>query len=238
VILAELVPHVRDYILYGLALSALVIVVRILWVFPATYVPRLLSARLRKSDPNPSWQSVAVLGWSGMRGIISLAAALALPYSLGATAFPERGVTIFFTFCVIFVTLLLQGVTLGPLIEWLGVTETSKGRQLESALRVRALEAGMKRLREVVQRNPSGPDADIADRILDEYDQRIDVLHGHANGEDGAPELPAQVDRRLQKEALDAERQAIVAMRQAGEIPDDIYRSIEYDLDLAALRLS
>lgn len=238
VILADLVPHVRDYILYGLALGLLVIVVRILWVFPATYLPRMLSARLRAVDPSPPWQWVAVLAWSGMRGIISLAAALALPYSLGEAAFPQRNVTIFFTFCVIFATLVFQGATLRTLINWLGVTETSKAQALESALRVRALEAGADRLRAIAAAAPDGIDADIADRILEEYDQRMDVLRGGDPGREGAQEEPADVDRRLQQEALDAERRAIVSMRRAGEIPDDVYRSIEYDLDLAALRLS
>jgi monovalent cation/hydrogen antiporter len=235
-IVAELVPHVRNYILYGLGLAALVIVVRYLWVFPATYLPRVFSARLRQRDPSPPWRWVVVIGWSGMRGIISLAAALALPYSLGEQAFPDRGLTIFFTFCVIFVTLVVQGATLGPLIERLGVTETSKAHELESSLRVRALEAGVKRLHEVTDRK-EGLDTEIADRILEEYDQRIDVLTGR-RPEEEAKELPAEVDRRLQKVALDAERRSIVAMRGAGEIPDDIYRSIEYDLDLAALRLT
>jgi monovalent cation/hydrogen antiporter len=236
-IVAELVPNVRNYILYGLGLAVLVIVVRFIWVFPATYLPRAFSAHLRKIDPSPPWQWVVVLGWSGMRGIVSLAAALALPYSLGDQAFPERGVTIFFTFCVIFVTLVVQGATLGPLIEKLGVTETSKARQVESSLRVRALEAGVRRLREIMARDNDKVDTDIASRILEEYDQRIDVLSGKLPEEE-AKELPAEVDRRLQKEALDAERRSIVAMRTAGEIPDDVYRSIEYDLDLAALRLS
>jgi len=138
---------------------------------------------------------------------------------------------------VICVTLVVQGATLGPLIEWLGVTETSKAAQLESSLRIRALEAGARRLRDIVARDKDNVDTDIASRILEEYDQRIDVLSGAAPKEE-AKELPAEVDRRLQKEALDAERRSIVAMRSAGEIPDDVYRSIEYDLDLAALRLS
>ena len=140
-IVEALVPHVRDYALYGLLISATVIIVRIAWVFPATYLPRLLSPRLRARDPSPPWQQVALLSWAGMRGILSLAVALALPYTLGSEPFPLRGVTIFFTFCVIFVTLVLQGLTLGPLIEWLGVTETSRSMKREASVRVRALEA-------------------------------------------------------------------------------------------------
>jgi monovalent cation/hydrogen antiporter len=237
-ILVTLEPHVRDYVLYALLISVTVIVVRIAWVFPAAYLPRLLSRRLRARDPYPSWQSIAVISWAGMRGIISLAAALALPYTLGGNPFPERSQTIFFAFCVIIATLLFQGVTLGPLIQWLGVAETSKNRQYEAQLRIRALEAGVARLREIESTKKQPVDWEVAGRILDEYEQRINVLRGKAS-EDGQSEAnESRLDRHLQKEALAAERRTIQAMRRAGEIPDDIYRSIEYDLDLADLRLA
>ncbi|MBV9718544.1 MAG: Na+/H+ antiporter [Candidatus Eremiobacteraeota bacterium] len=237
-ILAALQPHVRDYILYGVILSFTVIVVRLAWIFPATYLPRMLSRRLRERDPSPSWQQIFVLGWSGMRGIVSLAIALALPYTLGDAPFPARDVTIFFTLCVIFVTLVLQGLTLGPLIEWLGVTETSRGGKREARLRIRALEAGIARLREEEARRTTPLEREIADRILDEYEQRINVLRGKTSQDGGGDVKESRIDRTLQKEALAAERRAILAMRGAGEIPDDVYRSIEYDLDLAMLRLS
>jgi len=237
-IIEVLVPHVRDYALYGLLVSVTVIVVRIAWIFPATYLPRLLSRRLRERDPYPAWQQVAVMSWAGMRGIVSLAIALALPYTLGDQPFTQRSVTIFFTFCVIFVTLVLQGLTLGPLIEWLGVTETSRSRRREASLRIRALEAGIARLEagDAIRKSPL--EREIADRILDEYHQRINVLRGKVSEDEAIEEKETRLDRRLQNEALAAERRAILAMRSAGEIPDDIYRSIEYDLDLATLRLS
>jgi CPA1 family monovalent cation:H+ antiporter len=178
------------------------------------------------------------MSWAGMRGIISLAIALALPYTLGDQPFPQRSVTIFFTFCVIFVTLVFQGLTLGPLIEWLGVTETSRSRRRETALRVRALEAGIARLREVEARRRSPLEREILGRVLEEYEQRINVLRGKAEKEEAIEATESRIDRHLQKEALGAERRAIAAMRSAGEIPDDIYHSIEYDLDLATLRLN
>lgn len=237
-IIEVLVPHVRDYALYGLLVSVTVIVVRIAWIFPATYLPRLLSRRLRERDPYPAWQQIAVMSWSGMRGIVSLAIALALPYTLGDQPFPQRSVTIFFTFCVIFVTLVLQGLTLGPLIEWLGVTETSRSRRREASLRIRALEAGIARLEAGDTTRKSPLEREIADRILEEYHQRINVLRGKVSEDEAIEEKETRLDRRLQNEALAAERRAILAMRSAGEIPDDIYRSIEYDLDLATLRLS
>jgi monovalent cation/hydrogen antiporter len=237
-IVEALEPHVRDYALYGLLVSVTVIVVRIAWIFPATYLPRLFSRGLRERDPSPTWQQTAVLSWAGMRGIISLAIALALPYTLGDQPFPARSVMIFFTFCVIFVTLVLQGLTLGPLIEWLGVTETSRSRRRETGLRIRALDAGIARLRDAEARRMSPLEHEIADRVLEEYQQRIDLLRGKVAKDEIVEARESRMDRRLQKEALAAERRAIVAMRSAGEIPDDIYRSIEYDLDLATLRLS
>ena len=237
-IVESLEPHARDYALYGLLLAVTVIVVRIAWIFPATYVPRFLSRRLRKHDAYPPWQPIAVLSWSGMRGIVSLAIALALPYTLGDQPFPQRSVAIFFTFCVVFVTLVFQGLTLGPLIEWLGVTESSRGRRREANLRVRALEAGIAKLHAEGAKRTTPLEREILQRILDEYAQRIDVLRGKAAKEEAVEAQESRVDRSLQKIALAAERQTILTMRAAGEIPDEIYRSIEYDLDLATLRLS
>ena len=95
---------------WGLAISLTVIVARIVWVFPATYLPRRLSARIRASDPYPPPRAVFVVSWAGMRGAVSLAAALALP--LEPRPFPERDLVIFLTFCVIVATLVGQGLTL------------------------------------------------------------------------------------------------------------------------------
>lgn len=237
-IFAVLEPHIREYARYGLLISLTVILVRIAWVFPATYLPRVFSKRLRERDPYPPWQWVAVLGWSGMRGIISLAVALALPYTLGDQPFTARSAIIFLTVCVIFVTLVLQGLTLGPLIEWLGVAETSHGHGKENALRIQALEAGITRLREEEERHRTAFEREIAGRVLDEYTHRIDVLRGKAEKDEALSERETRFDRHLEKEALAAERVVILTLRRAGEIPDDIYRSIEYDLDLATLRLS
>lgn len=237
-IVEALVPHVRNYALYGLLISVTVIVVRIAWVFPATYLPRMLARRRNRDAPNPPWQQVALLSWAGMRGILSLAVALALPYTLGDEPFPSRSVTIFFTFCVVFVTLVLQGLTLGPLIEWLGVAETSRSQKREAGIRIRALEAGVARLREEEARRRTPLESEILDRILEEYRARIDLLRGKSQKDDTDELKESRIDRALQKEALAAERHAISTMRSAGEIPDDIYRSIQYDLDLATLRLS
>jgi Na+/H+ antiporter len=237
-IIAELEPHVRDYALYGAMVAAIVIVVRIAWVFPATYVPRMFSHWLRAHDPSPNWRTVAIIGWSGMRGIVSIAAALALPYTFGDQVFPERGPIIFFTVCVVFATLVLQGLTLRPLIEWLGMTEASKSQRREARLRIRALEAGIERLRDEERRREGSPEIELAERIVDEYQQRINVLRGKVAKDEKQAAAESRADRRLQKAALEAERRTIMQMRAEGEIPDAIFRSIEYDLDLAAMRLT
>lgn len=237
-IVAELGHKLWQYALYGLLISVVAILIRFAWVFPATYLPRLLDRKLAQRDPTPRWQSVVVVGWAGMRGIVSLAVALALPYTLGEQPFPERSETIFLTFCVIFVTLVGQGLSLGPLVEWLGVTETSKNLRQESKVRIVALEAGLARVRELQdERHDNAFDVEVTGRILDEYQRRIEVLRGRAKPGASDDDKEIRADRHFQKEALAAERRKIMELRHSGDIPDDMFRSIEYDLDLAAVRL-
>src|SRR5262249_12645387 len=110
VIVHALTGSVQRYLVDAAVVSLVVILVRIAWVFPATYIPRWISATLRKNDPPPPWRAVAVITWTGMRGILSLAAALALPYANRAgTPLPARNEIIFITFGVIFATLIVQG---------------------------------------------------------------------------------------------------------------------------------
>jgi Na+/H+ antiporter len=102
---------------YGMAISLTVILVRLIWVFPAAYVPRMLSKRIREREPYPPWQGVLVIGWTGLRGVVSLAAAMAIPPKLpDGSTFPHRGLILFLTFWVIFVTLVGQGLSLPWLI--------------------------------------------------------------------------------------------------------------------------
>ena len=129
---------------WGLAISLTVIVARIVWVFPATYLPRRLSARIRASDPYPSPRAVFVVSWAGMRGAVSLAAALALP--LEPKPFPERDLVIFLTFCVIVATLVGQGLSLPWVVRRLGVVATDGPDTEEAHARLAAVEAALTRL--------------------------------------------------------------------------------------------
>jgi CPA1 family monovalent cation:H+ antiporter len=219
----------------GITVSILVIVLRIAWVYPATYLPRMISKGIRSRERRPGLEHVFVIGWSGMRGIVSLAGALALPNRTAAGApFPERNEILFITFCVIFVTLVFQGLSLIPILRWLRVTgDDLAAREIE--VRVAALRAGIARMRELEPSFDSTEEWEVEGRLLGEYEYRIAHLSGHLDGSIDA--LAIAFDHRLQEEALAAERREITKLRDSGEIPDDIYRKIQYDLDLANERI-
>jgi monovalent cation/hydrogen antiporter len=220
----------------GLTISLLVIVVRIAWVYPATYLPRLFSARIRRTEIFPPPNYVFVVAWSGMRGIVSLAAALALPEltSTGAP-FPGRNEILFITFCVIFVTLVFQGLSLIPLLKILRIDAGDTLEERETEVRIAALRAGIARLRTLEPEFDSTQEWEVEGRILGEYEYRIAHLSGHLDGSIAREAIA--FDHRLQQEALEAERAEILRLRDAGEIPDEVYRKVQYDLDLADERL-
>jgi CPA1 family monovalent cation:H+ antiporter len=219
----------------GLAISLLVIVVRICWVYPGAYLPRKLSARIREREPMPSASSLFIIAWSGMRGIVSLAAALALPTLTAAgKPFPGRNEIVFITFCVIFVTLVFQGLTLIPILKILHI-DGGDVEKRENEVRIAALRAGIARLRNLEKDFKSTEEWEVEGRILGEYEYRIGHLQGHIDGT--GDRQAVAVDHILEQEALDAERDEILRLRNAGEIPDEIYRKVQYDLDLADERL-
>jgi len=228
------------FALDALMVSVAVIVIRLVWVFPAIYIPRWISKRLRERDPAPPARYVLLIGWSGMRGIVSLAAALAIPYTdkLG-NPLAGRAEIIFITFCVIFATLVLQGLSLAPLVRWLGLSETSTRQAQETSLRIQALESAVKYLHSLEPTFESTREWEVEGRILGEYATRIEHLKGHLSADgDGSAVAENAIDHRLQREALEAERRTINELRRGGKIPDDLYRQILYDLDLADLRLT
>jgi CPA1 family monovalent cation:H+ antiporter len=133
--LPVVVRNLTDYswkalLLYAVALNVTVIVMRFLWVFPATYLPRFLIPAIARKDPSPRWEPVVILGWMGMRGIVSLAAALALP-----DAFPHRSLLIFLTYTVILVTLILPPLTLPTLLRILNIHSGNEHAREEALAR-------------------------------------------------------------------------------------------------------
>ena len=222
----------------AIIICAAVILVRFAWVIPAAYLPRLLSSKLRMRDPIPSWQNIAIVSWAGMRGVVSLAAAFALPLALSdGSSFPGRDYILFFAFSVIFTTLILQGLTLPLLIRKLGITHDGEADEEERRARLEANNAAIELIGKL---RASGEfSSDTVDRLRAEYDERVEQLQLCAeNPDDCRGEIATPQYQRLQREALRAERQTIIRLRNERVINDDALRRIQRDLDLAEARLT
>lgn len=230
---------------YAVAISLTVIVVRLVWVFPATYLPRLFFASVRASDPYPKPRNVAIVAYTGLRGIVSLATALALPLELaGGVPFPERDLLIFLTFTTILATLVGQGLTLPWLVRKLGVTADGDGEREERKARLHAAKAVLARLEELVDEEWATEEAigrlrdhyvDRARHLADDLGVAIESLGVHADGHDAHHLL---VEKRVRRELIATERRVIIRLRDEGTIGDEALRSIERDLDLEELRLA
>jgi monovalent cation/hydrogen antiporter len=221
---------------YALLISLAVILVRMIWVFPATYVPRWASRRIRERDPSPPWRSVSVVAWTGMRGVISLAAALALPLQTAAGApFPDRDLIIFLTFCVILATLVIQGLSLPVLIRTLGLEDDHIGEKEETHGRIQIAEAALQRLDELA--DEGWVREDTTERIRGLYAYRRNRFASRFDGDLEGVEERSAAYQRLMVELLAAQRLRLITMRDEGSIGDEIMHRIERDLDLEESRL-
>jgi monovalent cation/hydrogen antiporter len=223
------------------AVSATVIFVRLAWVYPATYLPRWLSPSLARRDPAPPARVVLILGWGGMRGAVSLAAALALPpVTDSGDPFPGRSLVIFLTFSVILVTLLGQGLTLPALIRALGVVDDGSLEHEELHAREVATAAALVRIEELRSEVPGH--LPLLDQLKERYEHRGEhVAHRHPGDPEAGVELTAEEVEELEhdeirRSVISAERLAVLELRDRGEITDDTMRAIERDLDLDELR--
>jgi monovalent cation/hydrogen antiporter len=211
---------------------AVVIVTRFIWVYPAAALPRWLSPSLAKRDPRPPWRWLFFLGFIGVRGVVSLAAALAIPlFTAAGGPFPDRNLILFVTFGVIVVTLIGQGLLLPPLLRWLGLNEhAADERQRENAAelaaRSQALNVGHERLQQFVADGRVSPEALAALRARHDY--RTGRLPAKAADGNVAAALAADIRMEL----IAAEREFIYGLLQDGQITDEARRRIERELDL------
>jgi Na+/H+ antiporter len=219
---------------YGAIISLAAIVGRLIWVYPATYLPRMLSRRIREKEPFPAVKMVTIVAWSGMRGVVSLAAALALPLTIaGSTPFPNRDLIIFLTFCVILATLVLQGLTLRPMINWFGIKPDEKEQREEEEARLRLASSIIEHIEENYSLSLSD---EVLNQIKSKYEIRIQRLRKGA-GNKKMDELEINEFHRIQQELLDKERNLILQLRAEAKISDEAMRRIEYELDLEETRL-
>jgi CPA1 family monovalent cation:H+ antiporter len=228
------IPHL---VWYAAVISLAVILVRILWVFPATYLPRLLFKGLRERDPYPDWRHVAIVAWTGMRGVVSLAAALALPLTLAnGSPFPGRDLILFLTFIVILATLVVQGLSLPAIIRWLGIEDDGAAAKEEREARLKANQAALARIGEIARAQARNGEA--LQRLRVEYEDRLRQLQVCEPDNGDAPRrLFSSEYEQFSHEALTVERETILQLRNERVINDEVHRRIQRDIDLAEARL-
>ncbi|HEY0912604.1 MAG TPA: cation:proton antiporter, partial [Bradyrhizobium sp.] len=226
--------------LFATALVAVIVIVaRFAWVYPATYLPRWISVRTRERDPYPSWRTTFVVAFTGVRGAVSLAAALALPLALpNGDGFPDRDLILFVSFGVIFVTLIGLGLGLPPVVHWLGVAQAGRDEHVAD------LESEVAARREALGAALASLDAITDDRELS--DEVVKLLR--ARHETRINQLPDSLDPQvddvtaagidLTRELIAKERKFIHVLLRDGKITDEIRRRIERDLDLEEASLA
>jgi CPA1 family monovalent cation:H+ antiporter len=212
------------------SVAGTVILARLLWAFPSSYVPFLFKG-VRETEVRPPWQAVVVAGWAGMRGTVTLAGALSIPTELpGGAPFPGRDIVIFLAFGVIAVTLLLQGTTLEWLIHLLGLREDNTRAKEERLARTTAVEAGLTALRALESAAKTPEENAALGQVIGEYEHRMAALE--AAGETRASaRRRRRADHHYRSAALHAERQAVDALWRGGKIADEVHRPLQQLLD-------
>jgi monovalent cation/hydrogen antiporter len=221
-----------ELLTYGAVVSLVVILIRLVWVFPGAYIPRWLFPSIRARDPYPSWRIVFVLGWMGMRGVVSLAAALALPLTLASgQAFRERPLIVLLTYCVILATLVGQGLTLPTLMRKLGVGSDGAADREEEVARLTSARAALRRIDELADEKWASQETVAYLRAIHEH--RTHRFDGDSDADEAERDrVEDDVTRRLKREVLLAERQAVIQLRDEGAIGDGVLRRLERELDL------
>ena len=226
---------------YGLLVSGAVVVARVLWWYPSAYAPHWLSHHIRREEPIPPLALVSVVAWTGMRGVVSLAAALALPLTLASgLPFPNRNLILLITFVVIFCTLVVQGLSLEPLIRWLGIRPDNKAGREEVHVRVRL---AMRIL--VYLNSPATANWVPAETLLRmklSYDLRLKLLRNwtealRVSRHHDLHEKPFTQSQQLQEELIRFERALLQEFQQEEKTSDDLLRKLENELDLEEARL-
>ncbi|HET7031146.1 MAG TPA: Na+/H+ antiporter [Candidatus Limnocylindrales bacterium] len=228
---------VGDLVFLAVAVSLAAIVARIVWI-PTIYVPYLWRRRRTRAPgaavvPMPEVRHLAIIGWAGMRGVVSLAAALALPID-----FPERDLIIFLTFAVILATLVGQGLTLPLLINRLDIDDGAAGAGQEEAFaRYVTSDAAAARLDDLAAEWPGH--LELIDNLRAQYSHqtRHAVVRQDAESSDEEAEQELVEHRAIRMGALTAEREALLGLRDRGAISDQIFRRVERDLDLEEIRM-
>ncbi len=229
--------HLGGLLLLALLFSGVVILLRLIWVYPGAALSYFIRRRwLHQRESVPSPQSIFVIGWTGMRGVVALAAAISLPRILeSGERFPERNVMIFLTFCVIFVTLVLQGLTLPSLIRRLGLAGTDGQNVEEEHARKEMVEAALAYLEH--SREDAEPEfAPVYDELVHTYRRRLNALESNRQAEPGARPEDYQRWRDVSRQVGAVQRATVLLLRNQNKINDEVMRKLERELDLNEAR--
>lgn len=229
------VGTIASAVFYAIVISLVTILVRIIWVFPGTYLPRILSKRIRETEPYPSWKSVFIVAWSGMRGVVSLAAALSIPITLSTgEAFPHRNLILFISFTVILCTLVLQGLSLPFLIRKLDIQVKSNEREHELEIQMNLVSAVLSYIDSKYAREA---ETNNAFRMLKErYEHQLKSHQKQLSKKGSVPTyIPAYQKALL--ELIDVRRKALEEVRKEKKYADDLIRNIEREIDHEEARL-
>lgn len=227
---------------YGLLISIIVVLVRFLWIYPGTFLPRILFKSIRQKEANPGWKGPFVLSWAGMRGVVSLAAALSLPTVIrGTQPFPHRNLIIFITFVVILVTLVLQGFTLPFVIKAIKVQEidpVASDEKEEAEIKLRLIHAALKKIEDnyylEIENNRflNGLRTDLQSRVTITA-ERLHTLIG-----EDVEESELNIYNKALKEIYHAQRKELFQIRKERIFSDASIRKEENQIDLADARLN
>ena len=245
--LRTVMQGIKDYssaelILYGLVISFVVIIVRFIWVVPATMLPRFLSKKIRAKETF-DYRNLVVFGWAGMRGVVSMAAALSLPLVIKETglAFPQRDLIIYLTFCVILSTLVVLGFTLPWVIKVLKLQPYSIAAE-EYEIRTSVVSDTIA----YIEENLSLVHSELLKNIKSKYEvkynrlQKTDLPADYFSKDGTIPEAPTNIFNefsQLQIDVIAVERETLTKLHRDGKASEEILRKMEKELDLEETRL-
>ncbi|MEU8617064.1 Na+/H+ antiporter [Streptomyces sp. NPDC048623] len=220
---------------YAAGVFVFVVLVRFAWVFPATFLPRWLSPRVRTRESGVDWRAPVIIGWAGMRGVVSLAIAFSIPRLTDGVPFPARNLVLFLTFTTVIGTLVVQGLTLPPLIRALKLPGRDRVQDTlaEAQAQSEASQAAEARLDELLADERNALPGPLADRLRTVMERRRNAVWerlGTVNELTG--ETADDTYRRLSREMIDAEREVFVRQRNARRIDDEMMRTLLRRLDL------
>ncbi|CAL1520702.1 Na+/H+ antiporter [Chitinophaga sp. MM2321] len=244
--LPTIVEGLGDYsigeaIKYGLIISVLTILIRLLWVYPATFIPRWLSKKIRTREANPGWKGPLIVSWAGMRGVVSLASALSIPLLINGQPFPHRNLILFITFIVILVTLVFQGLTLPVLIKLIKIKEiddiTPEDEQ-SAGIQLYLMKASLDRLHEKYLFETT--DNELVGFLKKDLEHNISITQARLDSLVCDDTMKEEVDlyHHILLDLYGVQRKALFKLRQDKAFGDEAIRKQELQLDLDELKIS